>query len=94
MKNVTPDWQVPQVNLRWLPKLIIGLFVLWGVFSCYTSVPTDSIGILTRFGKYQATLNPGLNFRLPFGIDIITLVPVQRQKKLEFGFSRGSALKL
>jgi membrane protease subunit HflK len=90
MKNVTPpDWRMPQVNvnLAWLKKVIIGIIVVWGLFSCYTTIPADSVGVLTRLGKYQGTLNPGLRFRLPFGIDLVTLVPVQRQLKLEFGFS-------
>lgn len=88
MKNVTPpDWRVPQFDFRWLPKVILGIVVLWGVFSCYTGVPADSVGVLTRFGAYRGTLEPGLRFRLPFGIDHVELVPVQRQRKLEFGFS-------
>lgn len=88
MKNVTPpDWRVPQVDISWLPKAIIGVFLLWGFFSCYTSVPADSVGVLTRFGAFRGTLEPGLRFRLPFGVDHVELVPVQRQRKLEFGFS-------
>lgn len=92
MKNVSPpDWRAPQINLSWVPKALVALIVFWALLSCYTSVPADSLGVLTRFGKYQRTLQPGLNFRLPFGIDYITVVPVQRQLKLEFGFGTGGA---
>jgi membrane protease subunit HflK len=47
--------------------------------------------VLTRFGRFIGTLEPGLRFRLPFGIDQILLVPVQRQLKLEFGFGTPGA---
>lgn len=87
MKNVTPpDWRLPQFDLSWVKKVLLAIIVLWGLLSCYTTIPADSVGVLTRLGKFQDTLNPGLRFRLPFGIDQITLVPVQRQLKLEFGF--------
>lgn len=92
MKNVSPpDWRVPQFNLGWIKKALIGIIVFWGLLSCYTTIPADSVGVLTRLGKFQDTLTPGLRFRLPFGIDLITLVPVQRQLKLEFGFGTDNA---
>ena len=82
---------MPQFDFGWIKKAIIGIIVLWELLSCYTTIPADSVGVLTRLGKYQDTLNPGLRFRLPFGVDLITLVPVQRQLKLEFGFGTDSA---
>jgi membrane protease subunit HflK len=36
------------------------------------------------------TVDPGLHFKLPFGIDTVTVLPTRRQLKLEFGFSRPS----
>jgi membrane protease subunit HflK len=94
MKNVSPpDWQMPQVkvDLRWIPRVLVGLVLLWGFLSCYTTIPADSVGVLTRLGRYQGTMGPGLRIRLPFGIDQITLIPVQRQLKLEFGFRTPGA---
>jgi len=86
MKNVSPpDWRMPQLDLSWVKKALLALVVLWGLLSCYTTIPADSVGVLTRLGKYQNTITPGLRFRLPFGVDQITLVPVQRQLNLEFG---------
>lgn len=92
MKNVTPpDWRLPQFDFGWVKKVLVAIIVLWGIFSCYTTIPADSVGVLIRLGKYQDTLNPGLRFRLPFGVDKIELVPVQRQLKLEFGFGTDTA---
>lgn len=92
MKNVTPpDFRLPQIDLGWVKAALVAFLVLWGLLSCFTSVPTDSVGVLTRFGKFQDVVGPGLRFRLPFGVDSVTLVPVQRQKKLEFGFGTKMA---
>jgi len=86
MKNVTP-MNLPQFDPRWIVRGIYVIVALWAVFSSYTAIPADSVGVLTRFGKYVTTLDPGLRLKLPLGIDRIDLVEVQRQNKLEFGFS-------
>ncbi|MEC4686204.1 MAG: FtsH protease activity modulator HflK, partial [Nitrospirota bacterium] len=44
------------------------------------------VGVVLRFGKFVRTVDPGLNFKLPFGIEKVYKVPVQRQLKLELGF--------
>lgn len=76
----------PLINLGfWLLLIVI---LLWTSF--YT-VSADSVGIVQRFGKYLRTDEPGLRFKAPFGMDEVTLVPIRRQLKLEFGFSTPSA---
>ena len=53
----------------------------------YYTVGPESQGVVRRFGKYFQTVDPGLHFKLPFGIDTVTVLPTRRQLKLEFGFS-------
>src|SRR5678815_4795554 len=92
MKNVTPNtFDLQKFNLSWVPRALIALLLLWGIFSCYTTMPADSAGVRTRFGGYLDILPPGLRFRLPFGIDRIQIVAVQRQMKMEFGFGSPGA---
>jgi membrane protease subunit HflK len=93
MKDITPPHQFDfrKLNLAWLPRVVIALVVLWAIFSCYTTIPADSVGVHTRLGKFSDILPPGLRFRLPFGIDRIQIVAVQRQMKMEFGFGTGGA---
>jgi membrane protease subunit HflK len=38
-----------------------------------------------------AEVPPGLHFKIPFGVDVTTLVPVKRQLKQEFGFATPGA---
>jgi membrane protease subunit HflK len=48
------------------------------------------VAIVQRFGKFLTTMEPGLHFKMPFGIDVVTPVEVRRQLKLEFGYgTRG-----
>ncbi|MCB1044708.1 MAG: FtsH protease activity modulator HflK [Acidobacteria bacterium] len=68
--------------------LLIGLLSLWSAF--YT-VPSDSVAVIQRFGKYVKYVSPGLHLKLPFGMDQATIVPVKRQLKQEFGFSTPGA---
>jgi membrane protease subunit HflK len=61
--------------------------VLTGIWSGLYTVPSDSVGIVQRFGKYTQEVPPGLHIKIPFGVDLATIVPVKRQLKQEFGFS-------
>jgi len=56
------------------------------MFTTYYTVAADAVGVLLRFGKFHSIEQPGLHFKLPFGIDEVMTVPVKRQLKLEFGF--------
>src|ERR1051325_7528932 len=62
-----------------------------GVWTAYFTVPSDSVAVVQRFGKYLREVPPGLHFKLPLGIDVATIVPVKRQLKQEFGFSTSGA---
>ncbi|MBM3882481.1 MAG: FtsH protease activity modulator HflK [Verrucomicrobia bacterium] len=69
--------------------LAIGLIVAVGAVGLFTmlyTVQAESQGIILRFGRYADTVDPGLHFKLPFGIDRVYMVPVRRQLKQEFGF--------
>lgn len=64
--------------------LLIIILVAFGSSTFYT-VGVDEVGIVQRFGKYVRTSQPGLNFKLPTGIEKITKVKVRRVYKEEFG---------
>lgn len=70
---------------KWL-FLFLALLLAAGVWSAHFTVPSDSVGIVQRFGRYLKMVEPGLHFKLPFAIDAAVIVPVKRQLKQEFGF--------
>ena len=65
--------------------LIIILLVL-GSTTVYT-IKQDQVGIVQLFGRYVRTTQPGLNFKLPIGIEKVTKVNVKGVLTEEFGFS-------
>lgn len=69
--------------------LLIALLFLWtGIYT----VPPESVGVVQRFGAYSKTVEAGLQFKIPYGVDSVQLVPVRRQQKMEFGFKSGVAV--
>lgn len=65
--------------------ILIIIAILFGSSTFYT-VGVDEVGVVQRFGKYTRTSQPGLNFKLPVGIEKVTKVKVKRVFKEEFGF--------
>ncbi len=68
----------------WL--IVVVLVILFLGTSCFYTVGVDEVGIVQRFGKYTRTTQPGLNFKLPKGVEKVTKVKVKYVFKEEFGF--------
>jgi membrane protease subunit HflK len=68
------------------PLLIALLFVALVVYSAVYTVKQDEVGVIQYFGRYVRTTQPGLNFKLPVGIEKVTKVNVKRINTEEFGF--------
>lgn len=72
-------------------KIIVpALLLIVALFSSFFQINTEEVGVITRFGKYIRTVEPGLHFKVPFA-EKLYKVPVERQQKLEFGFRTVSA---
>jgi membrane protease subunit HflK len=65
--------------------IIIIVFVLITVVSSFYTVNANELGVVTRFGKYKTTVDEGLKWKLPFGIDNVYKVPRTVLSK-QFGF--------
>ncbi|MFZ4765748.1 MAG: SPFH domain-containing protein, partial [Roseimicrobium sp.] len=72
----------PQINVTLIVAAAVGLFLLIGLLTCFYQVSAESVGVVQRFGRFHEIAGPGLRFKLPFGIDTVNLVQVQRQLKL------------
>lgn len=82
---------VPGGHARGVFVLAAIVLVGLGLWTAYYTVPSDSVAVVQRFGKYLKDVPPGLHFKLPLGIDTATIVPVKRQLKQEFGFTTPGA---
>ena len=69
-----------------LPLVIIILLIVIGSYSSFYEVDTEETGVVLRFGKFASFSEPGLHFKLPFGIDRVYLVQTGRVLKEEFGY--------
>ena len=73
-------------NLR---LIVVVAVVVIAIFSTFFQVGAEEVGVVTRLGKYNRTLESGLNFKIPF-IETVHKVAVERQQKQEFGFRTTS----
>jgi membrane protease subunit HflK len=80
------DFRPPKINFKAVATAAVVILVLGLFLSSWFTVEPEEVGVVVQFGKYTRTVNPGLNFKLPFGIEQVYKVPVERQLKLEFGF--------
>ena len=69
---------------------IVGALVLallaWALFTSFYTVQPEERAVVKRFGSVIGITDPGLHFKLPFGIDQVQLVATERVLKQEFGF--------
>ena len=49
--------------------VIIAIAVILGLITSIYTVQAESQGVVLRFGKYLKTVEPGLRFKMPFGIE-------------------------
>ncbi len=73
--------------------LVLGAVLLWAMTG-FTIVAPEEQGVITRFGAYNRTIDPGLNYRAPWPLESIRKLPVQRVNQLAVGFraSEGASL--
>jgi membrane protease subunit HflK len=82
----SPEWKLLKNSWKLIALAVVALFVLLGVYSSYFIVQPEEEAVVKRFGQVIAIRQPGLHFKLPFGIDSATMVPTARVLKEEFGF--------
>ena len=75
---------------NWFRLLFIVVILILAGVACYYQVEPDEVGVLTRFGKFEKTAEPGPHFRIPI-VDQVTTIKAKRQLKQEFGFRTESA---
>ncbi len=85
--------KIEELNIKQIKlpkkKIITGVIILAAVIFFATGLYTvnpEEVGVIQRFGKYLTTTQPGLHFKIPFGVDNLTKVKVKLVFKEEFGF--------
>lgn len=81
----------PKTLLRIIAGAVVLLLLLIASFSSWYTVEPEQKAVVLRFGRHVATTDPGLHFKLPFGIDNAIKVPVTEVRKIEFGYGTAQA---
>jgi membrane protease subunit HflK len=63
---------------------VLAAVALWG-FSGFFVVQPDEVGVVLRFGKYDRSVNPGLNYHLPYPIETALTPQALRNNRMDIG---------
>ena len=66
--------------------IVLGIVILISLSTSFYTVEADEIAVVLLFGKSVRKTEPGLHFKLPFGIEKAHKVQVRKVFKEEFGF--------
>ena len=86
--STSPDLE-HYVKKHYKSIIFIVVIIIVGA-SSFFQIGAEEVGVITRFGKHQRTVNSGLKAKIPF-LENVYKVPVERQKKQEFGFRTRDA---
>ena len=65
---------------------IIGIALIFWLFTGVYTVGPDEVGVVQRFGKYIRVVQSGLNYHMPFPIETVKTPKVTEVKRIEIGF--------
>ena len=85
------DFKPPDINFGAVGLIVLLLLLVGLLWSTIFTVAPEEVGVVLTFGKYTRDAGPGLRLKLPYPVQTVTKVPVQRQLKQEFGFRTQEA---
>src|SRR5436305_5834900 len=66
--------------------VLIGALAIWGL-SGFFRVQSEELGVVLRFGKHVRTVQPGLNYHLPYPIETVLLPKALRVSTISIGMT-------
>lgn len=70
--------------------LVVAVLAVWGL-SGFFRVQSEELGVVLRFGKHVRTVQPGLNYHLPYPIETVLLPKALRVSTLSIGMRYDEA---
>jgi membrane protease subunit HflK len=77
---------LPKKTVRVLLTAAVVLAVLLAVLTCFYTVDDKQQAVVTTLGKVSDITDPGLHFKLPFGLQQVDKVDVNVYQKIELGY--------
>jgi membrane protease subunit HflK len=81
----------PRVPGRMVARVIVIMIAVVIVFTTWFTIEPEEAGIVLRFGRFTRQVPSGLHMKLPYPLETVVKVPVERQLKEEFGFRTQKA---
>ena len=78
--------RIPQISVRLVVSILVVLILLAIAATSFFSVDQTEQAVVLRFGKYVRTVGPGLQTKLPLGIEKNYNVETAVVKTLTFGY--------
>nr|WP_294849511.1 FtsH protease activity modulator HflK [uncultured Sphingomonas sp.] len=72
----------------------LGAIALVLLFTSFHSIAPQERGVVTRFGRYNSTLTPGVGFTLPWPIERVQKVDVDKNREINVGTGGDDAQTL
>lgn len=66
--------------------VLLGALAIWGL-SGFFRVQSEELGVVLRFGKHVRTVQPGLNYHLPYPIETVLLPKALRVSTINVGMT-------
>jgi modulator of FtsH protease HflK len=80
------QFRPPRFNASRIMPVILAVIALILVMTMWFTVDPEERGIVLRFGGFVRDEPSGLHLKLPWPLETVMKVPVERQLKEEFGF--------
>jgi membrane protease subunit HflK len=85
-RDVSPGNLPFSIKPKHIFTVVIVIIVIGFAMTMFFTVDQTEQAVVLRFGQYNRIVGPGLNFKLPFGVEKNLNVPTQQIQKMEFGF--------
>jgi len=84
--QIEVEGKVIEVPIKTFATILVAALVVLSAFTLFYQVAPEEEGLVLRFGRHVKTAEPGLHFKLPFGIDRVIKVPTRILAVESFGY--------
>ena len=85
MPNVR-QFRPPGIKPRVVVRIIVIIAAVAFLATTWFTIDPEEAGLVLRFGRFARQVPSGLHLKLPYPVETVVKVPVERQLKEEFGF--------
>jgi membrane protease subunit HflK len=86
MPNNVRRFKAPQIPAGTVVRIALVIVAVAFSFTTWFTIDPEEAGLVLRFGRFVRQVPSGLHLKLPYPIETVVKVPVERQLKEEFGF--------